>query len=276
MSEKLNLGCGEFKKPGYINVDCYSVSEPDVRHNLEEFPYPFDDHQFSLIEADHLLEHLEDAFQVMKELWRISGHGGLIKIKVPHFSRGFTHAQHKRGFDASFPLYFNPTYQGGYQGIPLELVSMKLKWFAQPSLRKTILTTPQYVLGKMLGKLIDMFANLSPFLCSRLWCFWVGGFEEIEFQFKVSKQRDAEALAPAPTQRRLVPATGVLNLGNLGGAERSALAIDALEPHISRNVLSAILAVVHIEGQVHRLAFDPFTLHGLYLLVSRPPPTCHR
>ena len=41
MEKKLNIGCGEFKKDGYINVDYYSVSEPDVKHDLNKFPYPF-------------------------------------------------------------------------------------------------------------------------------------------------------------------------------------------------------------------------------------------
>jgi hypothetical protein len=93
---------------------------------------------------------------------------------------------------------------------------MKLKWFAQPSLKKTLLTKPQYLVGNTIGKLIDTFANLSPFLCSRLWCFWVGGFEEIEFQFKVNKQK--EAVAPSPAQRRSAPAPGLLDLSKLGDA----------------------------------------------------------
>lgn len=31
--KKLNIGCGEFKKVGYVNVDYYSVSKPDVVHD---------------------------------------------------------------------------------------------------------------------------------------------------------------------------------------------------------------------------------------------------
>ena len=70
--KKLNLGCGEFKKAGYINVDYYSVTDPDLKHDLDIFPYPFADNEFKLIEADHLLEHLDNPFRVMKELHRIS------------------------------------------------------------------------------------------------------------------------------------------------------------------------------------------------------------
>jgi len=187
MLKKLNLGSGEFKKEGHINVDYYSVSEPDVRHDLNKFPYPFSNDDFEVIEADHLLEHLENPFRVMRELHRISKNNGLIIVRVPHFSRGFTHPDHRRGFDVSFPYYFDPSFKGGYQGFKCKLIKMKLSWFAQPYLKKTVLPIPVYYAGVIIGSIVDLFANLSPLLCSRIWCFVVGGFEEIEFQFVVEK-----------------------------------------------------------------------------------------
>jgi predicted SAM-dependent methyltransferase len=66
-SRKLNLGCGEFQKAGFINVDYYSLSKPDVSHDLNQFPYPFEENRFELVEADHILEHLVEPFQVMRD-----------------------------------------------------------------------------------------------------------------------------------------------------------------------------------------------------------------
>ncbi len=185
--QKLNLGCGEFKKDGYVNVDFVAGAGPDICHDLNLLPYPFADHQFAVIEADHLLEHLNDPFAVMRELYRIAADGARIVLRVPHFSRGFTHAQHNRGFDVSFPLYFNPTFKGGYQGVHLQLAGMRLRWFAQLYLKRTVMSGPVCFLARVAGAGIDFFANLSPYLCSRLWCFWVGGFDEIEFVFVVNK-----------------------------------------------------------------------------------------
>lgn len=41
-----------------------------------------------------------------------------------------------------------------------------------------------YYICMGLDKLINTIANIQPFITSRIWCFWVGGFEEIEFVFR--------------------------------------------------------------------------------------------
>jgi SAM-dependent methyltransferase len=161
--------------------------DADIVHDLQEFPYPFPDDEFDLIEADHVLEHLRDPFRVMKELHRITKNGGLVIIRVPHFSRGFSHPEHKRGFDVSFPLYFQPQFKGGYQGFDFDLKEMRLTWFAQKYLKKITLSSFEYYVGACIGGFLSYLANLSPFACSRLWCFWVGGFEEILFSFRIKK-----------------------------------------------------------------------------------------
>ncbi len=184
---KLSLGCGEFKKPGYLNVDYGSVSPPDVVHDLNVMPYPFANDDFELVEADHVLEHLDNPFQVMKEVHRITKDGGKVIIRVPHFSRGFTHPEHKRGFDVTFPFYFDPTFLGGYQGVKFELDRLKIRWFAQVELKRIVLSRPVFHLLRILGLVIDCFANLSPMVCSRIWCYWIGGFDELEFHFSVRK-----------------------------------------------------------------------------------------
>ncbi|MCS6790245.1 MAG: class I SAM-dependent methyltransferase [Bacteroidia bacterium] len=185
---KLNLGSGEFPKEGFVNVDYYSRRPPDVVHDLDVFPYPFADDAFDLVEMDHCLEHLKDPFRVMKEVHRITRPGGIVRIRVPHFSRGFTHADHKRGFDVTFPYYFNPTFAGGYMGTHYKLRKLRLHWFAQPYLKKMVMPRAVYYLGRILGGLIDFWANLSPMIASRMWCFWVGGFEEVFFEFEVVKE----------------------------------------------------------------------------------------
>ena len=126
----------------------------------------------------------------MKEIHRISKPGSEVIIKVPHFSRGFSHAEHKAGFDVTFPYYFKKDFKGGYQGVEFECKKVRLHWFAQPYLKKSILPAPVFYLAFVAGLWLNWWANLSPFFCSRIWCFWVGGFEEVEFHFVVKKPRE--------------------------------------------------------------------------------------
>jgi len=178
---KLNLGCGDFPKPGFINVDRRAGKGVDVVHDLSILPYPFEDAQFERIEADHVIEHLPQVFAVMAEFHRLLRPHGILVLRVPHFSRGFSHPEHRRGFDATFPYYFDPAFPGGYTGTELISENVRMRWFAQPYLKKTVLPRPLFVVGRLCGAVIDFVANLSPLACSRLWCYYVGGFEEIEF-----------------------------------------------------------------------------------------------
>jgi SAM-dependent methyltransferase len=185
---KVNLGSGQFKKQGFLNIDFDPFTNPDVLHDLNVFPYPLEDDSCELIEADHVLEHVHDAFAVMKEVHRLLKKGGALVVRVPHFSRGFSHADHKHGFDVTFPYYFKPDFKGGYSGVHFVHTSSRLHWFSQMELKKTVLSPILLYPAAFLGRILDFLANLSPFLCSRIWCYWVGGFEEIEFRFTSSKK----------------------------------------------------------------------------------------
>jgi SAM-dependent methyltransferase len=188
---KLNLGCGEDKKEGYVNVDIHDHVKPDVVHDLNIFPYPFQENEFDVIEAFHVLEHLDKPFPVMKELQRILKPSGILHIKVPHFSRGFTHAQHSSGYDVTFPYYFDSGFtKSGYFGVPFELEKLELHWMAFFHLLRPMGASIFTISAlKLLNVIFSFLANLSPRLCSRIWCFWVGGFEEIEFIFRKPPNR---------------------------------------------------------------------------------------
>lgn len=187
--KKLNLGSAGYKKEGFINVDWQSMVKPDVEHNLNIIPYPFDDNSFDLVEASHVLEHLDRPFDVMKEIHRILKPQGKLIIRVPHFSRGFTHAEHFHGFDMTFPIYFNKKFvKAGYFGVDFKLEKIQLKWLAFTHLMKEMgYGNIAIWFLSQINKFISFLANISPNFCSRIWCFWVGGFEEIEFNFICDK-----------------------------------------------------------------------------------------
>lgn len=74
---KLNLGCGNDIRKGWINLDLYMHDGVDVSHDLNELPLPFDDNSFNVILCKNILEHII-YFPLMSELHRILKKGGKI------------------------------------------------------------------------------------------------------------------------------------------------------------------------------------------------------
>jgi hypothetical protein len=183
---KLNLGCGSYPNPEALNVDARAEASIDVQLDINdpEQISSLPKAHYKHIEMSHVLEHLDDVFATMKAVEGLLAPGGILEIRVPHFSRGFTHADHRHGFDLSFPCYFNPKLKSFYLGPTLDLQSMKLTWAIRPDLYGEVASQWQVAVLKFLNAIFTPLANLSPGACSRLWCFWVGGFEQMEFIFK--------------------------------------------------------------------------------------------
>ena len=97
---KLNLGCGEDYKSGWINLDFRNNVNADVKDDLNKFPYPFKENSFDEILLKMILEHLDNPINVLKEVIRISKNNARITVIVPHaFSyANNTNIQHKNRF----------------------------------------------------------------------------------------------------------------------------------------------------------------------------------
>ena len=122
MKTKLVLGAAGVKHPDAITVDIDPEHTPDVVHNLNITPWPFENNQFKEIVAHHVLEHLIDLPPAMDELYRICHPEGSIYIDVPHHSGWCAHSpEHK--------MYFNYFAFDGYiqGGMNLWLKKKKFK-----------------------------------------------------------------------------------------------------------------------------------------------------
>jgi hypothetical protein len=85
---KLNLGCGQNKLPGYVNVDSQPAAAPDVNWDLEVMPWPWAAGEVKEVVMNHVLEHLgaDPAvfIGIFRELYRVCAPGAVVKIAVPH------------------------------------------------------------------------------------------------------------------------------------------------------------------------------------------------
>lgn len=106
MYKELLVGCGNrrdkdmglydrMKFENLVTLDMSSSCNPDIVHDLNIFPYPFDDNEFDEIHAYDVLEHVGNIgdylhfFNEFSEYWRILKPGGWMFITVPMWNSMF-------------------------------------------------------------------------------------------------------------------------------------------------------------------------------------------
>jgi SAM-dependent methyltransferase len=80
---RLNIGCGDYALPGWVNIDNAADSKAD--QILSVPPLPYDSANVTEIYAGHFLEHLDRpvAAEFLMECFRVLRPGGVIAILVP-------------------------------------------------------------------------------------------------------------------------------------------------------------------------------------------------
>lgn len=147
---RLNLGCGMNHRHGYVNVD--RSGTPDLRHDLECFPWPWADDSVAEVVLEHVLEHLgQDPavyLRIIQEMYRVCRGGATVRIVVPHFRHDyfFGDPTHVRAITPEGLALFSQRLNrelirrqasnsplGLYLGVDFELTEARLKpsetWF---------------------------------------------------------------------------------------------------------------------------------------------------
>lgn len=178
---RLNIGSGKRRLAGFLNVDNNPNAEAvDVVHDLDRFPWPFEESSVEEVVMDHVLEHLEDTIRVIRELYRICRHDALLRIMTPHFSCAWGHPGHKRAVGIGLFDHFDPEHEERYGDCHFRVESVRLHWMRP---RDRTSRARRIVAGGL-----DALANWNPSFCQRIWCYWVGGFEEVAFRVRVLKE----------------------------------------------------------------------------------------
>lgn len=134
LSDILHLGCGEDYRDDAVNVDVVPAVNPDVVHDLDEHPWPFDDNSFEVIIANHAVEHLDDVPGAFREIARILRPGGCARLTVPLGLDARTDPTHKSEWTWETPAYFasDAPYDYGWD-LPLALVNRDVNvWYNGP------------------------------------------------------------------------------------------------------------------------------------------------
>jgi len=108
----LDLGCGQGNREiqkaislenVYCGVDFFG--ECDIKHDFNKFPYPVADNLFDVVFCLQTLEHLENPFEAMKEMKRITRKD--IVIGVPNVF-------HWKDFAINILKKYTPQSYGGH------------------------------------------------------------------------------------------------------------------------------------------------------------------
>jgi predicted SAM-dependent methyltransferase len=106
---QINVGCGEFRAEGWLNVDIYSGEEgqpkPDIIASAENLP--FADGVVDRLYAGHVLEHieLETVPAILQEFRRVLKPTGGMLLVGPDLDRA----------EVSFPEYVDIIKTGGHR-----------------------------------------------------------------------------------------------------------------------------------------------------------------
>ncbi len=148
---KLNLGCGTDIRPGWVNMDIANLAGVDIVHNIETLPLPFADCHFDEILCQDILEHIE-YIPVLKDLHRILKPGGILTIRVPHFTsrNNYIDPTHKKMFsNRTFNFFVSDSYLG-------RNYYFDFSYSSTISLKLTFLKRPKYFYNYLIEPFINM------------------------------------------------------------------------------------------------------------------------
>jgi SAM-dependent methyltransferase len=170
------LGVDSAPLPGYV----------DVVHDLNVAPYPFGNDYADEVHFYHVLEHLDEPVRKLEEIHRILKPGGILYMRVPHFSSNgaFTDITHKRPFSYySFDVFEEGNYHSFYTRVRFRILEKQIKFLGlYPNdgvYEKYIHANQCPRFARPIVRLLNWLIRLSPMAFERGWCYWVGGAGEV-------------------------------------------------------------------------------------------------
>ena len=81
---KLDIGCGNNKKQGFIGIDIYDGEGIDHVLDMEKDRLPFDDDSVDFVFSNHAFEHITAPQNILREIVRVCKHKAMVEIWTPY------------------------------------------------------------------------------------------------------------------------------------------------------------------------------------------------
>ena len=108
---KLDIACGQNKQEGFIGIDI--AGNADIIHDLNVYPWPFEDNSVDECFCSHYVEHVDDLMKFFNECYRIMKPEAQMMIISPYYSsvRAMQDPTHKNFISEASFIYYNKDWR---------------------------------------------------------------------------------------------------------------------------------------------------------------------
>jgi SAM-dependent methyltransferase len=81
---KLDVGCGQNKKEGFLGIDILADDRVDYTLDITKEKLPLEDNTVDEVFSNHFFEHIDSPKEALEELIRVSVHKAVFEIWTPY------------------------------------------------------------------------------------------------------------------------------------------------------------------------------------------------
>jgi SAM-dependent methyltransferase len=182
----LDVGCGTDKLSGALGVDLCGLPGVDVVHNLNQYPWPFEDDSFDHVVCIHSIIVLDNFVRAIEEIHRIAKSGAIVEILAPHYAGDNcnTDPTLRTRVGIRTMNYFCEQYDFKYQFYSPVRFLMVRRWISYrenaTDFRKHTKANPFRWIG------LEFLINAFPRIYERFFVYWLPP-SEVYFKLRVVK-----------------------------------------------------------------------------------------
>lgn len=135
---RLDLGCGNRKKEGYIGIDRVALKGVDIVCDIER-GLPIKDDCVDKVYSFYFFEHLNDIVFIFQELYRVCKNRAIVELTVPYYTsiNAFKDPTHKQLFtEETFRYFSQDKWYGSDYGINTNFRVLDIEYHYSRLIRK--------------------------------------------------------------------------------------------------------------------------------------------
>jgi len=183
---KIEIGPGKISKPEYIGIDIVDLEGVDIVCDIENGLPFIPDSCVDSYYSNHVLEHISNYENLIKEIHRTLKADGKAEMIVPHFTNSYFYSDytHKRTFGLfSFDYFCDEKYQL-HTKVPNFYTNIRFK-----ILKRELRFGSKFLLFHWILQIFKKLVNLNPFMQEFYEVSWSNYIRCNEVRFIISPDK---------------------------------------------------------------------------------------